>query len=397
MECIEGGYLEIVKWLKENGALLEKNSLCRAVSSGNIELCKWIKYNGCPMKNTFDYEPDSLSILQLLVEWGFRPGPSFFSNAAFQGYFDQMKWAKSQGFVWDLKTCSSAAEGGRLDILQWARERGCPWNEQCCEKAARTGNMEILKWARERDCPWDMKTTIAAARGGHLEIIQWAVDNGCPLPSKITFTTNFKNIVVFEYLLKKGCTVDSSAIDEAAVEGHMETVKWLLKYVSPSVQERMLICKMAASHGDINMLQWTKENGYEWDEETINYAVSKPRAFKWLRDNGCPWDGSVSYEIVIVENVKLLKWALKRKCPVDSQICETAAEIGNIEVMKILLQFNCMVDSTKIARAAINTSNYRLLNWLVKNGVVTLTKELYKMAEGQQEMTEWLVRHNCPN
>ena len=353
----------MVKWLTENGARLKDDHLYSAATTGNVELCKWLKNNGCEMK-TYGYCPGSLPLLQLLVEWGFVPGSQFFFNAASNGYFDQIKWAKSQGYKWDLSTCSAAAAAGRLDILQWVRERGCPWNELCCLNAARIGNMEIL---------------------------QWAVDNGCPLPSTTQFYT--KNKSIYEYLINKGCTVDAVAIHDAASQGNMETVKWLLQYAPPMDEyDRKKICNMAAKYGDINMLQWTKENNYEWTEETINCAVENPTVFKWLRNNGCPWNSSTLEKIVSSSNIELLKWALKHECPVGFNICEVAAWYGEIEVMKVLLQFNC--EPNIVARAAINASHNRLFYWLVKNGIVT--KNLYKMAKGDKEVTEWLVRHNYP-
>ena len=338
--------------------------------------------------------PSTLAMLQLMVEWGFVPGPSFFESAASEGHFEQIKWAKSQGYEWGSGTCTYAAVAGRLDILQWAKEHGCPCNDLCCDNAAKIGNMEILQWARKHNCPWSKNTIEAAATNGHFEIIQWLVDNGCPLPSTITFSTEKS---IYEYLLNRGCTIDISAIHAAATEGHMETVKWLLQYVSPSnAQESSHICKMAANHGDINMLTCARQNGYDWNEQTINYAVHHPHVFKWLRNNGCPWNSSTLEEIVANEDDKLLKWALKRKCPVNASICEIAAGYGNIELMKVLLQFYCQFNPNEIAAAAIDAYNNRLFYWLVKNDIVIMTKDLYVMAEENQEITDWLVRRNCP-
>ena len=285
---IQRGHLEVVKWLIKNGAQLQDDCLYSAATTGNIELCKWLKKNGCAVR-PYSYCPSTLPLLQLLVEWGFVPDPEFFFNAASNGYFDQIKWAKSRGYEWDSNTCACAAAEGRLDILQWVRERGCPWDEVCCENAARCGHMEILQYARGRNCPWNMVTIIAAAEEGHFEIIKWAVDNGCPLPNIIDF--NIKSISIFEYLINKGCVIDIGAIRAAASEGNMEVLKWLLFKSSPNYEyDRKHICNMAAKYGDLNMLQWTKENKYEWSGYTLSYAVRHPHVFKWLRNNGCKWD-----------------------------------------------------------------------------------------------------------
>ena len=40
------------------------------------------------------------------------------------------------------------------------------------------------------------------------------------------------------------------------------------------------------------MLQWARENGCPWDEETCSEAASGGHleTLKWARENGCPWN-----------------------------------------------------------------------------------------------------------
>ncbi len=96
------GYLDILKWLRENGCPWSEDTCVAAASMGHLHILQWARENGCP---------------------------------------------------WDEETCSSAAEYGHLDILQWARRNGCPWDEETCSSAADYGHLDILQWAIENGCP----------------------------------------------------------------------------------------------------------------------------------------------------------------------------------------------------------------------------------------------------
>ena len=47
---------------------------------------------------------------------------------------------------------------------------------------------------------------------------------------------------------------------------------------------------MAARHGHLDVLQWARANGCDWDAETWEAAVEggDPAILQWLHDNGCP-------------------------------------------------------------------------------------------------------------
>ena len=61
-------------------------------------------------------------------------------------------------------TCSNAAKNGHFECLKYARENGCPWNAVTCSNAALNGHLECLKYAHKNGCPWDEKTCSEAAR-----------------------------------------------------------------------------------------------------------------------------------------------------------------------------------------------------------------------------------------
>jgi hypothetical protein len=44
--------------------------------------------------------------------------------------------------------------------------------------------------------------------------------------------------------------------------------------------------------GHLEVLQWARQNGCEWDKWTCSYAAGRGHleVLQWAHQNGCPWD-----------------------------------------------------------------------------------------------------------
>ena len=116
-EWVKYGSTTIMKLLKLN-LELSKN----LAKYGYLETLKWARENGCPWN-----------------KWTC-------SSAAQNGYLEILKWARENGCGWDGYTCTHAVIRGHLDVLKWARENGCEWDSNTCKFAAKGGHLEVLKW-----------------------------------------------------------------------------------------------------------------------------------------------------------------------------------------------------------------------------------------------------------
>ena len=95
-ECANKGYLNLMKYLHENG-------------------CSW----------------DLLTC----------------SYAASRGHLDCLKYAHENGCSWDSTTCSSAALYGHLDCLKYLHENGCQCDKQeCINEAKENDHKEIIDY-----------------------------------------------------------------------------------------------------------------------------------------------------------------------------------------------------------------------------------------------------------
>ena len=104
-----------------------------AALRGYIEVLKWLKENACPF------------------------GDGLCAEAAEGGHLEILKWLKNEGGC-NLYTDASAgaAKGGHLEILRWLKENGCPWDVRSCEMAALGGHFEVLKWLKENGYAWNV-------------------------------------------------------------------------------------------------------------------------------------------------------------------------------------------------------------------------------------------------
>lgn len=107
-------------------------------------------------------------------------------NLAYFGYFDKLKWAKTEGrFEWNEWISFTVAKRGYLEILKWIKEENnCRWApSNFTYYAAQIGHFEMLKWVKgKKDHPqWNDMVCTGASEKGHLEILKWAIQNDCLL------------------------------------------------------------------------------------------------------------------------------------------------------------------------------------------------------------------------
>lgn len=119
-----------------------------------------------------------LDVLKWNKENGFSKSYNLCSAAAKNGHLDVLKWLRKNNYEWEY-TCNHAAENGHLDVLQWAIDNGATWNSDTCKYAAMNGHLDVLKWAKINGCQWNVDTCNYAAMRGHFNVLRWAIRNGC--------------------------------------------------------------------------------------------------------------------------------------------------------------------------------------------------------------------------
>ena len=176
----------------------------------------------------------------------------------------ELKWA-----VWE---CSS------ISTLEWAWNH-MPWGAKSksgsvmdqawfCSEVATTNKLELLEWARGvKHCEWDEWTIIEAARKGNLEMLKYCFSNDCPYDEK-------------------------EACKHAAIEGHLDCLRFLFAKVKPSRETEKEVAGQATCRGHVEIVKYFVE------ERNITDAV------KILLVAAAAWHGQLDCLKYLVEEAK---------------------------------------------------------------------------------------------
>lgn len=154
--CIKNGNLKLLKWLKENEYLCNKNLYHYAAEFGNIDILKWLKEINYPKRD------DVCTV------------------AARCGHLEALQWIIENGEKLPDDICDFIGNSGNIELLKWAIGKNCSLSTWICAYAARNGHLEFIKYARKNNCPWDIYTSNNALLSGNHEILKWLKENGCP-------------------------------------------------------------------------------------------------------------------------------------------------------------------------------------------------------------------------
>ena len=121
-------------------------------------------------------------------------------------------------------------------------------------------------------------------------------------------------------------------------KGVMEIKKWKDK-------RKNTLCKYAAAHGFLFLLQWARKEGYFWDEWTCAYAAQTGHlnVLQWARAQvpPCPWDKLTCTKTAEKGHLNILQWARENGCPWDEWTCEGAARRGHFDVLHYAIENKC--------------------------------------------------------
>ena len=106
------------------------NACASVAFDGYLNLLKWVRENGCPWdENTC-------------------------SGAAYGGHLDCLTWARQNDCPWNFSTGCYAATNGHLDCLKWTLENGCDWNINTYFQAINNGHLDCAIWLKENGYYW---------------------------------------------------------------------------------------------------------------------------------------------------------------------------------------------------------------------------------------------------
>ena len=198
---------------------------------------------------------------------------------------EEMSSISTLEFVWENKSlwpsdwddekwfCSRVAETNKLELLKWAREeKKCKWDEGTINRAAEKGNLEMVKYCVAKKCPINRWACAEAAVNGHLECLKYLRE-------------------------EVKAPWDDLTASWAALKGHLHILEYLVerKYDKYSVSA----CELAARNGHFDCLKYLRETAKApWDMDAVRYAHenNQTECVQYLLDKRCPLPIGWRYE-----------------------------------------------------------------------------------------------------
>ena len=157
-------------------------------------------------------------------------------------------------------------------------------------------------------------------------------------------------------------------------------------------------CAMTASGGHLDVLQWARQYGCQWNRLTCAYAAERGHldVLSWAREHDCPWDATTCAFAAINGHLDVLRWARENNCPCDMRTCGYAAGGGHLEVLKWAREQHCPWDDMTCSLAALG-GHLEALRWARENGCPWGTWTCLNAAKrGHLDVLRWAREHDCP-
>lgn len=267
----ENGHFEMVKWLMANltDALGDDDTLDGIAGAGRLEIVKWVAecypehFTVAAM--TWAATNGHLDVVIYLHEFGdyeFACNESAMDGAAKNGHLDVIIWLhnnRSEGCThWAM---DGAAKRGHLDVIKWLdanREEGC--SEMAIDRAADFGHLDVIKWLAENYEEGCTSAAItSAASHNHMEVVKWLYEHGydrCrPRSYEFGALGGYLDMLKWIYKnlnVKYASVIVHNALDLAAGNGHVETLRWL--DATQAVRGSPKAMHYAASNGMLDMM-----------------------------------------------------------------------------------------------------------------------------------------------
>jgi len=214
------------------------------------------------------------------------------------------KLIKRSSRAGDLKEKFWIEEMSSISTLEvaWENKSWPYWLHETtfCYEVAKTNKLELLKWAREeKKCEWDKETICEAAEQGNLEMVKYCVANECPIDEDACACAAINgHLECLKYLREEAKALwDSGTASRAAQNGHLHILEYLVERKYDQFNE--YACQWAVIYGHLDCLKYLHETAKApWNSEAIHYAhkSNHPECVQYLLDNNCPLPYGWRYE-----------------------------------------------------------------------------------------------------
>ncbi|XP_022906707.1 ankyrin repeat domain-containing protein 17 isoform X2 [Onthophagus taurus] len=414
-----GGHQDVVKFLLENGANVEDHNenghtpLMEAASAGHVGLAKILLEHGAGINtHSNEFKESALTL------------------ACYKGHLDMVKFLLEAGADQEHKTdemhtaLMEASMDGHVEVARLLLDSGAQVNmptdsfESPLTLAACGGHVDLALLLIERGANIEevndegYTPLMEAAREGHEEMVSLLLSQGANINAQTDETQETALTLaccggfteVADFLLKAGADIDlgaSTPLMEAAQEGHLELVKYLLENnatVHAQTQTGDTALSYACENGHTDVADLLLQYGADLEHEseggrtplmkacraghlcTVQFLISKGADVRRQTSNNDHTPLSLACaggHLSVVELLLTHRADPNHKLKDNSTMLIEAAKGGHTAVVQLLLDYphsmNSMMLNQQGAAAAAAATNLSILPGQVRDSPLSST------------------------
>lgn len=381
----------------------------------NIDFCLWeevilhsdiisVFSLSCTAKSLCIFRPKNVDLFIQAVSHGYleilkwlhtdKLDPHIANVAALAGHLDILEWYFSITNALPEKVSFYAAQGGHISIYKWLPLVNRLDRDYLT--AASYGELELLKYMLEEKPYFSSDLCNNAASNGKVETLEWLLNNGHEYIPQRELEIYRDHIRILELLESKGYALHPKVCETGALFG-LEVVKWGFSRGCTLTMQTMV---NAALVGDISTIKFCIENGLNLDFRLTLHAAKagKFECLCWLVENGCRLENKITMYAAMSGNIEILEWLLSKGVTIHDATAVSAAARENLNVLQWLEEKDYTIDNVNVFDTALTHGNINILNYLYDKGYrheQDIFKSLIEM--DIPESLEWLLDHGYTN
>lgn len=281
--------------------------------------------------------------------------------------FLEWLWSRKNNYHIDSRSSAQtiAATRGDLRMLTWLFDHRVGQLRECTlEAAAHYGHFEVVKWIYERrhttmDLP---SSAYFILSNGHFDIFLWLFDR---IDSFACKRQHFRRL-----------TWARVAIEQAANQGHLETLKRALSVVRKPMDKQLFFS--VCHRGHVHVLQWmlVQHKYFDVCNKMLDSAVMGGHLAMVQFLHGKKLNGTFKAMDAAASqgHFEILKWLHShRNAGCSFQAMDRAACSGRLDIVQWLHVNRREGCSPRAMDAAVRQSNIAMVLWLFENRPETTT------------------------
>ena len=223
-------------------------------------------------------------------------------------------------------------------------EKDGTYEKNVCVRAYISGDIEALKLFHEQGyslegCEDEMPMDLDY--NDSLQCLLYIYNQGYLQDEIDLILIETGNVLALDFLIKntelvlnKEDGVLQSYILSAAIEGHLDMIKYMYQNDLINLSSHLMFYAINGYGGDCKKCSMK-------DKCCSNHKMD---FVKYLHEIGCPWDEKAYHAAIDEKEFNIVQFLLENKCPLSEKIIKFSIKKGTPEITKYLLENDCPIN-----------------------------------------------------